>query len=132
MIEGGCLCGGIRFAVSEPVAGIVLCHCSLCRKSNGTGGLATIPVPPERFRWIAGEDLVAIYERPSGYGVSFCRVCGSPAPDSNRARTRYAIPAGLFDGDPPLAVVEHIFVGSKAQWVKIADDAPAFEEFPPE
>jgi hypothetical protein len=131
MLQGSCLCGGIRFEIDEPVAGISQCHCSLCRKVSGTGHNTTIVVTAEQLRWLAGEDLVRTFARPSGYGVSFCAVCGSPAPDPNAKRTRYGIPVGLIDGNPPLRVVEHIFVGSKAQWEAIADDAPQFDEFPP-
>jgi hypothetical protein len=132
MIQGSCLCGGIRFTIDEPVPGIIQCHCSLCRKSSGSDAIATIPIAATQLRWISGEALVRTFARPSGYGASFCGVCGSPAPDPNAAKTRYQIPAGLIDGDPPLRVVEHIFVGSKAQWDTIADDAPAFDAFPPE
>jgi hypothetical protein len=124
MLTGSCLCGGIRFEISGPVAGIVQCHCSLCRKSSGTGSIATIWVAADQLRWLSGEDLIKTFVRPSGYGTAFCAVCGSPAPDADAARTRYGMPAGLLDGDPPLRVVEHIFVGSKAQWEAISGDAP--------
>lgn len=36
------------------------------------------------------------------------------------------VPAGALDGDPPLAIAGHIFVGSKPSWVLICDDAPQF------
>jgi hypothetical protein len=124
MLTGSCLCGGIRFEISGPVAGIVQCHCSLCRKSSGTGSIATVRVRAAQLRWLSGEDLVRTFARPSGYGTSFCSVCGSPAPDSDSARAHYGIPAGLLDGDPALRVMEHIFVGSKAQWDAIPGDAP--------
>ncbi|MFZ1101699.1 MAG: GFA family protein [Hyphomicrobiaceae bacterium] len=124
MIEGSCLCGGIRFEISGPVVGIVQCHCSLCRKSSGTGSIATVRVPADQLGWISGEDLVKTFARASGYGTAFCSVCGSPAPDADAERTQYGIPAGLLDGDPPLSVIEHIFVGSKAQWEAISGDAP--------
>jgi hypothetical protein len=127
MLQGSCLCGGIRFEISGAVAGINQCHCSLCRKVSGTGSIAKIPVSADQLKWLSGEELVRTYARPSGYSVAFCGVCGSPAPDPNAARTRYGIPAGLLDGDPPLRVIEHIFVGSKAQWEAISDDAPRFD-----
>jgi hypothetical protein len=132
MLQGSCLCGGIRFEITGPVPGIIQCHCSLCRKCSGTGCIATIPVPADQLRWISGEDLLRTFSRPSGYTSVFCAVCGSPAPDSNTARTRYLIPAGLVDDDPSLRVTEHIFVGSKARWETIADDAPRFDAFPPQ
>jgi hypothetical protein len=124
MLTGSCLCGGIRFEISGPVAGIAQCHCSLCRKSSGTGSIATLRVRAEQLRWLSGEDLVRTFARPSGYGTSFCSVCGSPAPDPDSARAHYGIPAGLLDGDPALRVIEHIFVGSKAQWDVISGNAP--------
>ena len=130
-IEGTCLCGGIRFALRGPLPGIVQCHCSLCRRASGTAAIATIGVPADQFDWISGEDLITIYERPSGYGTAFCRICGSPAPDVNRGRTRYGIPVGLLADSADLSVIEHIWVGSKASWEVIGGDAVCFEEDKP-
>jgi hypothetical protein len=126
-LQGSCLCGGIRFEISGPIAGITQCHCSLCRKVSGTGSNATIAVSADQLRWLSGEGLVKSFARPSGYSTAFCRECGSPAPDANAARTRYGIPAGLLDGDPPLRVLEHIFVGSKVQWDAIPGDATCLD-----
>ena len=123
-LEGSCLCGGIRIVVREPFPGILRCHCSLCRKSSGAAGIATINVPADQFTWLAGEDMVATYERPSGYGNPFCRQCGCPAPERNRAGTWCRIPVGMLADSSKLAVTEHIHVGSKAHWDIIGDDAP--------
>jgi hypothetical protein len=131
MRRGSCLCGGIAFEITGDLPGIGQCHCSLCRKVSGVGSTATIAVSADQLTWISGQDLVQEFARPSGYGTSFCRVCGSPAPDANRPRTRYGIPIGLFDGDPGTKVVEHIYVGSKASWEIIGDDAPQYPEMGP-
>jgi hypothetical protein len=123
MLEGSC----IRFEIADAVGGIVRCHCSLCRKNSGTGSIAKVLVAAEKLRWLSGEALIRTFERPSGYGTAFCSVCGSPAPAHDAPRQRYAVPVGLLDGDPPLRVIEHIFVGSKAQWDMIGDDAPRLD-----
>ncbi len=34
-LAGGCLCGAVRFTISGPLRGIVLCHCSQCLKIHG-------------------------------------------------------------------------------------------------
>ena len=128
MPRGSCLCGGIAFEITGDVPGIGQCHCSLCRKVSGVGSTATIAVSADRLKWICGQDLVQEFQRPSGYGSSFCRVCGSPAPDANPSRTRYGVPVGVLDDDPGAKVVEHIHVGSKASWEIIGDDAPQFQE----
>ena len=39
--------------------------------------------------------------------------------------------ATILDGDPPLRVTQHIFMGSMAEWEKTAAKAPHFDEFLP-
>ena len=39
--------------------------------------------------------------------------------------------AGALDQDPGSRPVHHIFVGSKAPWLEIADDLPQYEEYDP-
>lgn len=128
MPRGSCLCGGIVFEITGDVPGIGQCHCSLCRKVSGVGSTAAIAVSAAQLTWISGQDLVEEFQRPSGYGNSFCRVCGSPAPDANWSRTRYGVPVGLLDDDPGAKVLEHIHVASKASWEIIGDDAPQYQE----
>lgn len=127
MIRGSCLCGAIRFEIAGEHSKVGICHCSLCRKASGAGSTAIIALAADCLRWIAGEDMLTQYERPSGYGVTFCRVCGSPAPDSDGRRTMYRVPVGLLDGNPPLLVGDHIYVGSKAQWDEIAGPDPQYD-----
>jgi hypothetical protein len=87
MLRGSCLCGGIVFEIAGEVPGIGQCHCSLCRKVSGVGSAAAIAISADRLKWISGQDLLQGFQRPSGYGTSFCRVCGSPAPPSARSTT---------------------------------------------
>jgi hypothetical protein len=128
MPRGSCLCGGIVFEITGDIPGIGQCHCSLCRKVSGVGSTAAIAVSAAQLTWISGQHLVQEFQRPCGYGNSFCRVCGSPAPDANRSRTRYGVPVGLLDDDPGAKVIDHIHVASKASWEIIGDDAPQYQE----
>jgi len=130
MVRGSCLCGSIRFELSE-VRLITLCHCSMCRKSNGAPFEASAFVPTEDFRWVAGEERIETYESSPGTRRTFCRACGSrgpfPAPDGKHV----VVPAGLLDDDPGVRPALHMFVGSKAPWWEIRDDLPQFEEWVP-
>jgi hypothetical protein len=127
-LTGSCLCAGIRFEVTGAHSKVGVCHCSLCRKSSGAGSTASVAISFGQLAWLAGRELVTRFARPSGYGSAFCRVCGSPAPDSDDAETMYAVPVGLLDGNPPLEVGDHIYVASKAGWDIIGDVAPQYEE----
>lgn len=127
MIGGSCLCGAVRFEIAGAHSRIGICHCSLCRKVSGGGSTAVVALAAANLRWISGQDAIAQYERASGYGTSFCRVCGSPVPDPDSRRTMYCVPVGLLDGDPALRVGDHIYVGSRASWDEIGDAAPRFD-----
>ena len=123
VLRGSCTCGGIQFEIRGPFVGINQCHCDKCRKETGAGSSTFIPVHADQFRWISGADLVGSYDR--------CKVCGSLAPDHNPKRALYNIPAGLLDDDSGVDVTRHIFVGDKAGWDVIGDDAPQYDEYGP-
>jgi hypothetical protein len=131
MIRGSCLCGGVRFGIEGKVSGIGQCHCSLCRKVSGTGANAVLLTATRSFRWVAGEDLAQTWERPGGWGTTFCRVCGCPVPRQHPSGKIWWIPAGSLDDDPGTRIEQHIYVDSKASWDEIAGSAPQYEEDAP-
>jgi len=130
-LTGGCLCGAIRYLVRGPLPPIGMCHCSLCRRATGVSSNAVLNVRAETVEWLAGKDHWREFRTPSGWGTFFCPTCGSPAPHFLSSGERCLIPAGTLDTDPGSRVAGHIFVGSKASWDVIGDDAPQFDESPP-
>jgi len=128
VIRGSCLCGGVRFAYARAVSQVGMCHCSQCRKVSGTASNAVIVVPAAELRWLAGQQLVQEFAKPSGWGSTFCRACGSPLPRKMPDAEAYWVPAGLLDDDPGLRIAGHIWVGSKAPWDAIPEGPPQFEE----
>ncbi len=130
MIRGSCLCRGIRFEMTD-VPIIVLCHCSICRKANGSAFDAGGAVPSDDFRLTKGRDLIHSYESSPGTIRAFCRVCGSRAPGKSPDGKFYYVPTGLLDDDPGVKPALHIFVGSKAPWWEITDNLPQFEKSVP-
>ena len=122
---GSCLCGGIQYEINGELEPVQICHCQQCRKAQGAALVTNIPVSTEQFSIIQGEDLLTAYESSPGKHRVFCSRCGSPIisrleslPDVVRVR------AGTLDGEPPLTLSGHAFVGSKASWWPITDDLP--------
>jgi hypothetical protein len=128
MIRGSCLCGAVRFEYDRAVTQVGMCHCSQCRKVSGVASNAVIVVPEAELRWLSGEELRREFAKPSGWGSTFCRRCGSPLPRKMPSAAAYWVPVGLLDDDPGLRIGGHIFVGSKAAWDEIAGEAPQFQE----
>ena len=119
---GECNCGAIRFEIDAELRDVYVCHCSICRRSTGSSGIAVVLVPKDRFRWVRGEDHIATWRKPGAeWQTWFCRVCGSRVPGENDP-TRMFAPAGcITEGGEALRVAHHIFVGSKAAWDEIGD-----------
>jgi len=131
MISGRCLCGDVRYEIDGPISPFWLCHCSKCRRANGSAFHASAVCDPAAFRWCSGEDSISEYEDTPGYKVRFCRRCGSPVPSLLEQFGRMFLHAGGLDGDPGRRVQHHIFVGSKAPWFEIGDDLPQYDEHKP-
>ncbi len=129
MIQGGCLCGAVRFEVDRVVGPFELCHCPRCRRASGSAFAACVGVRTEAFRLLSGAEWIRTYEaplreRPPAYRVAFCARCGSPAPSPPPGASWFEIPAGLLDGDPGLRPERHIFVECGSAWYEIADSLP--------
>ena len=131
MVKGSCLCKGTKFSVDGRISDIGHCHCSKCRKVSGVNSNGVVMAAAKRFKWDSGEDLVQRYEMEDGWSSTFCRKCGSPLPMSVPDGKLVWIPIGSLDEHPEIKVVEHIYVGSKANWEVIGDEAPQYEGDPP-
>lgn len=123
-LTGGCLCGGVRYEVGEPLHSASYCHCTRCQRRSGTAASAQARVVPGSFRITAGENLVAAYD-PGGGGFvkCFCSRCGSAlwsvSPTDSELR---GIRLGTFDGDPGIRPSLRQFVAYAAAWEPIPDD----------
>jgi len=130
-ITGGCLCGRVRYQITGPLLGADHCHCSMCRRQHGAAFATYADFAPGAFSWIAGEELVKVYETPAGSGWCFCSQCGSSLAGTEQGRIT-SVTLGTVEGDPGIRPQSHIFAGSGAQWHEIGDDLPQFEERPPD
>jgi len=131
MIRGSCLCGDVTYEIDAKISPIWFCHCSKCRRANGSAFHASAVCNTDVFRFPACEDGVREYQDTPGYATRFCGRCGSPVPQRLRGTELVFLHAGSFEGDPERRVAHHIFTGSKAPWFEITDDAPQFVEHRP-
>ena len=130
MIRGSCLCGGVRFEIDE-ARSLTYCHCSNCRKLSGADVASYVHVDADKFRLLAGEELIRSFESAPGSFRNFCSVCSSTVPGKATYLQTVSIPAGLFDDDPGVRPKLHVFVRSKMPWVEISDGLPQHETWVP-
>jgi len=102
----------------------------MCRRFHGAAFATYANVDATRFRWLKGQDLLAVYASSPGIGWAFCRLCGSSLglPEEGKLGS---IAIGTLDTDPGIRPAYHMFVGSKAPWHEIVDQLPQYETWPP-
>jgi len=134
MLEGGCLCGGVRFRIHGKLGPAGFCHCKQCQRASGSAFAANAPVRTRYLELSSGSDLLKEYESSPGKFRAFCGRCGSPIysrRDSEPELRRIRL--GSLDSDPERRPLGHVWVRSKAPWYSIGDSLPQYPEgLPPE
>ncbi len=130
-IEGGCLCGKVRYRIDGNLFASTHCHCSQCRRAHGAAFATYADCKPQEFSWLTGAELVKVFAPEQGIGWAFCSECGATLAATENGEIN-AVTLGTVEGDPGIRPEAHIFVGSKAVWDNIEDGLPQYEQWPPD
>jgi hypothetical protein len=128
-LQGSCLCGAVRFEVTEPFERTTMCHCTNCKKISGSVGTVSGRVTTGAISILEGEALLTTYQPEEGTAKTFCSVCGSNLfgggwPESPTTSVRLSTIDSAFDRKPEA----HTFVRSVAAWETLPEDgAPRYE-----
>ncbi|MCP5367026.1 MAG: GFA family protein [Hyphomicrobiales bacterium] len=120
-IEGGCLCGAIRYhSDAEPVLTAV-CHCTHCQKQTGTTFSIVVGVPGDALT-VEGTMKVFVDDADSGGKVrrNFCPDCGSPIySDTDGFPGVLFLKAGTLDDTSWLKPTAQVWTRSKQPWIDL-------------
>ena len=126
-IEGGCLCGTVRYRVEAEPTMQVICHCKTCQKISGSAYSLNVGVPEESL--VLQGDTLSTYEDHSGasgqaFYRKFCSKCGSHVFSHGPAYGTVAfIKAGTLDDPSWIDPTLHIWCDEKLPCVQIPDSA---------
>jgi hypothetical protein len=122
-LTGGCLCGAVRFELSEPPLHASYCHCPRCQRRTGTAASPSARVAPGSFRLLQGEEALGAWRPPDGFAKVFCRECGAALWSEDPADPEVkGIRMGAFDRDPGVRPRSRQYVDFAAPWEPIPDD----------
>ena len=127
-LEGGCMCGEMRYAVDGPPTNTMICHCQSCRRVAAAPVVAWVTFPKTNFTWLRGEP--ASFHSSEPVRRTFCSTCGTPltyehcdSPDTMDVTT-----CSLDDPEryPP---THHSWLSHDLHWVRFGDGLPTFPEW---
>jgi hypothetical protein len=130
-LRGQCLCGAVRYAVSNAFRYSFNCHCSQCRRATGSAFKPFAGIESEALRLTEGSGEVMIYGNPQAAHDVHCGRCGSLLYSVVREGAYVHVTLGTLLDAPGIRPSAHLFVGSRAPWHEITDSLPQYDAFPP-
>jgi hypothetical protein len=122
-LQGGCLCGAVRFELTAPLLSAGYCHCTHCQRRTGTGSSANARAPQHGFELLQGEAELRAFSPPQGRPKLFCSRCGSALFSGDPlSDDQVAVRLGTLDRDPGIRPSYRQFVASAAPWEPIPRD----------
>ena len=131
-IEGGCLCGRVRYSADAEPAFAGVCHCSDCQKFSGSAFSTVVALPAPALKTIG---TLKTFTKPGSSGQAvhrrFCPECGSGLIDEADALPGVAmINAGTLDDPSWVKPVSEIYCDSAQPWVQLSGEMARFANRP--
>jgi len=132
-MNGGCLCGQVRYSANVDPIFSAVCHCKTCQKQTGTAFRVVVAVPLSRVS-IEGSPNTFTRTGDSGQLVvnRFCPHCGTtvviePAMLSGTA----IIPVGTLDDPSWVRPAMEIYCDNAQSWGRLGDGMERFPKMRP-
>jgi hypothetical protein len=125
-LEGGCLCGAVRYTSSGERYRQFVCHCRDCQRSGGSAFHIGLAVPRAGFRLTQGE--LQTYESTSDSGRRierrFCPTCGSGVLNEPEVWPDHVvIRVGTLDDPSVVTPAQELYASKRAHWLSINNGA---------
>lgn len=121
LIEGGCLCGAVRYRAAQPPFRAGYCHCRQCQQSLGNLFGPSVMFHHTDFIFTRGEPKWWEGELANR---GFCRECGSPIAFQYKGASHITIWVGSLDDPESFRPEAHWGVESRLPWVQIHSELP--------
>jgi hypothetical protein len=122
-LEGGCLCGAIRYRLSGTIEDSAYCHCRTCQRQSGAPVVAWFAIAPGALAYTKG--------KPKGYRAStratreFCGDCETYLLfREDDATASLGVNTATLDDPAQVPPTFHIWYESHVPWFDTADTFP--------
>lgn len=132
VLEGGCLCGAIRYRISGPSLFVSQCCCKDCQKATGTGHTTIIGIHNSQLE-LDGSPASFTNAGATGGKVTrhFCGTCaGRLYTSGDLPGEVIMVQAGSLDDPGAISPESVIYVKDAIAWDRFDPALPTFEMLP--
>lgn len=129
MLRGSCLCGDVRYRVTQLDSPIVHCSCQTCIKAHAAAFNTAAGVRRDHFEWTSGQDKLTSYESSPGKLRHFCSRCGSQLLAEKQDQENFVLRVATLDDDPGLVSENQIWKSHERPWLKNHDKIVSHQEW---
>ena len=130
-LEGKCLCGEVKYKITDKPLFTQACHCKDCKILTGSSYIVNTSVL-ENTLLIEGEVSSSIKMKAGSgafYRTYFCAKCGTYVyADYDSAVGRLTVRTKTLDNSENFPPQAHIFIKDRDPWLNLTDDVNCFEE----
>ncbi|HEX2749573.1 MAG TPA: GFA family protein [Verrucomicrobiales bacterium] len=122
VIQGGCLCGAIRYEAAGTPYHVTHCHCMDCRRSSAAAFVTWATFRRSGFRFTQGEPGVLPW---AGRVRCFCVSCGTPLTFMASPQAEEVdVTVCSFDDPGRLQPADHTWVEDRLSWIPAPEGLP--------
>ncbi len=131
-IEGGCLCGQVRYSADAEPVFVGVCHCTDCQHFTGSAFATVLAVPAPSLKVSGG---LKTYTKRGDTGKPihrrFCAECGSGILDEADALPGMTmVNVGTLDDHSWVKPQSEIYCDSAQPWVHLGGELQRFAKTP--
>jgi hypothetical protein len=113
-MDGGCLCGAVRYSITAEPIDSAHCHCRICQRSAGAAFLTWATLPASGFAYTHG---TALAYRSSDKAVrEFCEACGTQLVFRADDGGTIDVTIASLDAPDGVKIDGNIWTGSRRAW----------------
>jgi len=128
-LQGGCLCGAVRYTLTQAPNYVYFCHCRDCQLESGSPFVTDMNVDRHAVQ-ITGPLTRYVRTGDSGKSIhrNFCSLCGTTVyTEFDVDPDHVSIKACSLDDPSGLKPDRHLFIIRKQPWLGLADNLTVYE-----
>jgi hypothetical protein len=130
-MTGGCLCGAIRYRVSQPIEKVIACHCTHCQRISGAACSHNAALQTSAVTFTAGTPKRYVDTADSGNKLLrfFCEHCGSSLySQREKMPEMMVLKVGTLDEPGDLKLLMNIWTRSARSWMPLDPEVQQYPE----